>query len=227
MNSYIFLFLLYAIAVVFLSQTLIYNITLTNPINSLFSFSWFFFLVYNILLTLIYLKKINFFTLFQDYVTVLKRILVTSLLSLFVIVILDLIIVNELNILVYIKFWFTLFFMSSFISLIYFLEISFYKYRILWLIGFVGTVILAPLLEEAGIFVRDLRFRSLLDYWNWIVPYKSIEYLRQFILLEGWQGWETAVMSVALLVVYWFIVVTICLYTHQLQSNWKLSEIVR
>ncbi|MGQ9520774.1 MAG: hypothetical protein ACUVTP_11945, partial [Candidatus Fervidibacter sp.] len=136
-------------------------------------------------------------------------------------------ILNELNILAYIKFWFTLFFVSSFVSLVYFLEISFYKYRILWLIGFVGTVILTPLLEEAGFFVRDLRFRSLLDYWNWILPYKSIEYLRQFILLEDWQGWETAVISVILLIVYWFIIVTICLYIRQLQLNWKLSEIMR
>ncbi|MGQ9463773.1 MAG: hypothetical protein ACUVRR_12100, partial [Candidatus Fervidibacter sp.] len=99
--------------------------------------------------------------------------------------------------------------------------------RILWLIGFVGTVIFTPLLEEAGFFVRDLRFRSLLDYWNWILPYKSIEYLRQFILLEDWQGWETAVISVILLIVYWFIIVTICLYIRQLQLNWKLSEIMR
>lgn len=227
MSNYILLFLLYAIIIIFLSQTLVYNVTLANPIDSLFSFCWLFFLVYNIILILVHSKRTDSFISLRDYVALLKKILVVSLLSLLVVVILDLVVMNELNVPVYVKFWFTLFFISLFVSLVYFLEISFYKYRILWLIGFVGTIILAPLLEEAGAFVRDLRFKSLLDYWNWIVPYKSIEYLRQFILLEGWQGWEIAMISVVLLIVYWFIVVTICLYVRQLQLSWKFSEITR
>jgi hypothetical protein len=76
---------------------------------------------------------------------------------------------------------------------------------------------------ESGMFVRDLRFKSLLDFWNWIVPYQSIEQLRQFVLLEGWQGWEAALMSVIHLLVYWFIIASICLYVRQLQLSWKVT----
>jgi hypothetical protein len=62
-----------------------------------------------------------------------------------------------------------------------------------------------------------------LDFWNWIVPYQSIEQLRQFVLLEGWQGWEAALMSVIHLLVYWFIIASICLYVRQLQLSWKVT----
>jgi hypothetical protein len=112
---------------------------------------------------------------------------------------------------------------SLFISLTYFLQVSFRKYRVLWVTGFLGTIILSPLLVESGMFIRDLRFKSLLDFWNWIVPYQSIEQLRQFVFLEGWQGWETALISAIHLLIYWFVIVSICLYIHQFQSSWRLT----
>ncbi len=139
----------------------------------------------------------------------------------------DLLIAKEMNIIAYIKFGVTLFVVSLFVSLVQFLEIGFYKYRIIWLLGFVGTVILAPLLVESAAFVRDLRLRSLLDFWNIIVPYKHIEQLRQFVLLEGWQNLEVVVGSALVLAAYWFIVASICLYVRQLQADWRYLHLVR
>jgi hypothetical protein len=152
-----------------------------------------------------------------------KYVTISSLLGFLFLIFKDLIIVKEFNVITYVKFLLTLLFVSLFVSLVYFLEVSFRKYRIFWIVGFLGTVVLSPLLVESGMFVRDLRFKSLLDFWNWIVPYQSIEQLRQFVLLEGWQGWETALMSVMHLLVYWFIVASICLYVRQFQLSWKVT----
>jgi hypothetical protein len=152
-----------------------------------------------------------------------RYVTISSLLGFLFLIFKDLIIVKEFNVITYIKFLLTLLFVSLFVSLVYFLEVSFRKYRIFWIVGFLGTVVLSPLLVESGMFVRDLRFKSLLDFWNWIVPYQSIEQLRQFVLLEGWQGWETALMSVIHLLVYWFIVASICLYVRQFQLSWKVT----
>jgi hypothetical protein len=152
-----------------------------------------------------------------------KYVTISSLLGFLFLIFKDLIIVKEFNVITYVKFLLTLLFVSLFVSLVYFLEVSFRKYRIFWIVGFLGTVVLSPLLVESGMFVRDLRFKSLLDFWNWIVPYQSIEQLRQFVLLEGWQGWETALMSVIHLLVYWFIVASICLYVRQFQLSWKVT----
>jgi FlaA1/EpsC-like NDP-sugar epimerase len=159
----------------------------------------------------------------NSYIVLIKYVTISSLLSLLFVIFKDLIIIKELNIITYIKFVLTLFLVSVFTSLIYFLEVSFHKYRILWIIGFLGTVVLSPLLVESGMFVRDLRFKSLLDFWNWIVPYQSVEQLHQFVLFEGWQGWEIALMSAMHLLIYWFVIVSICLYVRQFQLSWKIG----
>jgi len=221
-NQYIFVTLLYIILVFFISQIVTYNVILTNPVIGSYSIIWLLILVYNIAISLIFIKGISNISL-NSYVTLAKYVTISSLLSLLFIIFKDLIIVKELSIVTYIKFILTLLLVSIFVSLVYFLEISFRKYRILWIIGFLGTVILSPLLVESGMFVRDLRFKSLLDFWNWIVPYQSIEQLRQFVLLEGWQSWETALISVIHLLVYWFVIASICLYVRQFQSSWKVT----
>ncbi|MCS7191425.1 MAG: hypothetical protein NZ937_00365 [Armatimonadetes bacterium] len=105
------------------------------------------------------------------------------------------------------------------------MEISFRKYRVLWIIGFIGTIIFSQLLVEAEMFVDSLVIKSLLDFWNLIVPYRSIEQLRQFILFEGWQGLEIALASAIHLLIYWFVVASICLYIRQFQSKWELPEV--
>jgi len=221
-NQYIFVTLLYIILVFFISQIVTYNVILTNPVIGSYSIIWLLILVYNIAISLIFIKGISNISL-NSYVTLAKYVTISSLLSLLFIIFKDLIIVKELSIVTYIKFILTLLLVSIFVSLVYFLEISFRKYRILWIIGFLGTVILSPLLVESGIFVRDLRFKSLLDFWNWIVPYQSIEQLRQFVLFEGWQGWETVLISIIHLSVYWFVIASICLYVRQFQSSWKVT----
>ena len=221
-NQYIFITLIYIILVFFISQIVTYNVILTNPVIGSYSIIWLLILVYNIAISLIFIKGISNISL-NSYVTLAKYVTISSLLSLLFIIFKDLIIVKELSIVTYIKFILTLLLVSIFVSLVYFLEISFRKYRILWIIGFLGTVILSPLLVESGIFVRDLRFKSLLDFWNWIVPYQSIEQLRQFVLFEGWQGWETVLISIIHLSVYWFVIASICLYVRQFQSSWKVT----
>jgi hypothetical protein len=221
-NQYIFVTLLYITSVIFINQMITYNIVLVNPDIGSYSVTWLLLLLYNIIVILILTKDVsNFFA--NSYVTLTRYVTISSLLGSLFLVLKDLIIVKELNVVAYVKFLLTLLFVSLFVSSVYFLEVSFRKYRIFWIIGFLGTVVLSPLLVEAGMFVRDLRFKSLLDFWNCIVPYQSIEQLRQFVLLEGWQGWEAALMSVIHLLVYWFIIASICLYVRQLQLSWKVT----
>lgn len=221
-NQYIFVTLLYITSVIFINQMITYNVTLVNPDIGSYSVTWLLLLLYNIIVILILTKNVsNFFV--NSYVMLTGYVTISSLLGSLFLILKDLIIVKELNIVAYVKFLLTLLFVSLFVSSVYFLEVSFRKYRIFWIIGFLGTVVLSPLLVESGMFVRDLRFKSLLDFWNWIVPYQSIEQLRQFVLLEGWQGWEAALMSVIHLLVYWFIIASICLYVRQLQLSWKVT----
>jgi hypothetical protein len=221
-NQYIFVTLLYITSVIFINQIITYNVTLVNPDIGSYSVTWLLLLLYNIIVILILTKNVsNFFV--NSYVMLTRYVTISSLLGSLFLILKDLIIVKELNVVAYVKFLLTLLFVSLFVSSVYFLEVSFRKYRIFWIIGFLGTVVLSPLLVESGMFVRDLRFKSLLDFWNWIVPYQSIEQLRQFVLLEGWQGWEAALMSVIHLLVYWFIIASICLYVRQLQLSWKVT----
>jgi hypothetical protein len=221
-NQYIFVTLLYITSVIFINQMIIYNVTLVNPDIGSYSVTWLLLLLYNIIVILILIKNMsNFFV--NSYAMLTRYVTISSLLGSLFLILKDLIIVKELNVVAYVKFLLTLLFVSLFVSSVYFLEVSFRKYRIFWIVGFLGTVVLSPLLVESGMFVRDLRFKSLLDFWNWIVPYQSIEQLRQFVLLEGWQGWEAALMSVIHLLVYWFIIASICLYVRQLQLSWKVT----
>jgi hypothetical protein len=221
-NQYIFVTLLYITSVIFINQMITYNVTLVNPDIGSYSVTWLLLLLYNIIVILILIKNVsNFFV--NSYVMLTRYVTISSLLGSLFLILKDLIIVKELNVVAYVKFLLTLLFVSLFVSSVYFLEVSFRKYRIFWIVGFLGTVVLSPLLVESGMFVRDLRFKSLLDFWNWIVPYQSIEQLRQFVLLEGWQGWEAALMSVIHLLVYWFIIASICLYVRQLQLSWKVT----
>ncbi|MFA0735040.1 MAG: hypothetical protein OGMRLDGQ_001540 [Candidatus Fervidibacter sp.] len=221
-NQYIFVTLLYITSVIFINQMITYNVTLVNPDIGSYSVTWLLLLLYNIIVILILIKNMsNFFV--NSYVMLTRYVTISSLLGSLFLILKDLIIVKELNVVAYVKFLLTLLFVSLFVSSVYFLEVSFRKYRIFWIVGFLGTVVLSPLLVESGMFVRDLRFKSLLDFWNWIVPYQSIEQLRQFVLLEGWQGWEAALMSVIHLLVYWFIIASICLYVRQLQLSWKVT----
>jgi hypothetical protein len=199
-----------------------YNVALVNPDIGSYSVTWLLLLLYNIIVILILIKNMsNFFV--NSYVMLTRYVTISSLLGSLFLILKDLIIVKEFNVVAYAKFLLTLLFVSLFVSSVYFLEVSFRKYRIFWIVGFLGTVVLSPLLVESGMFVRDFRFKSLLDFWNWIVPYQSIEQLRQFVLLEGWQGWEAALMSVIHLLVYWFIIASICLYVRQLQLSWKVT----
>ncbi len=219
-QRYIYITLLYIIIIIFVSQITIYNVTLINPIVTSYSIVWLSILLYNIVTVLIITRNINSLTI-DNYVTITKYVTFPPLVGFLLIILRDVIITKELNTSTYIKFLLTLLITSLFVSLTYFLQVSFRKYRILWVIGFLGTVILSPLLVESGMFVRDLRFKSLLDFWNWIVPYQSIEQLRQFVFLEGWQGWETALMSTIHLLIYWFVIASICLYVRQFQSSWR------
>jgi hypothetical protein len=184
--------------------------------------TWLSVLLYNIVIVSIVTKTISSVTI-DNYVIIVKYVTFPPLVGFLLMILRDIIIAKELNTLTYIKFLLTLLIISLFISLTYFLQVSFRKYRVLWVTGFLGTIILSPLLVESGMFIRDLRFKSLLDFWNWIVPYQSIEQLRQFVFLEGWQGWETALISAIHLLIYWFVIISICLYIHQFQSSWRLT----
>ena len=221
-QRYIYITLLYIIIITFVSQTIIYNVTLVNPMITFYSIIWLSVLLYNIVVTLIVTKTISSVTI-DNYVTIIKYVTFPPLVGFLLTILRDIIITKELNTSTYIKFLLTLLIISLFVSLTYFLQISFRKYRVLWVTGFLGTIILSPLLVESEIFIRDLRFKSLLDFWNWIVPYQSIEQLRQFVFLEGWQGWETALISAIHLLIYWFVITSICLYIHQFQSSWRLT----
>ncbi len=223
--KYILVTLLYFILIVLFFQVLIYNVTIVNITYTFYSILWLLLIIYVTSIILINCKEIKYTNLHKfKYLRLLRIIFLILILSSLFLIIEYLLIFKELNLFIYTKFIFSFFIISVFLSLIYFLEVGFRKYRILWIISFVGTIVAAPLLVEAEMFVRDLRLRSLLDFWNFIVPYKSIEQLRNFVLLEGWQGWDVALASSFLLMAYWFIVASICLYVRQFQTNWELPE---
>lgn len=219
---YILLTLFYLTFVILLSQVLTYNVTLINVRSAFYSIFWIFFMIY-VLITIFTLSKKSNLNIIGNYLEIIKYILIASLIGTFLIIVRDIVLFNELNTASYLKILFSFLIVSITISLIYFLNISFYKYRIIWIIGFIGTILISSLLVESEIFLRDLRLKSFLNFWNLIVPYKSIEQIRQFVIFEGWQGWELFLISTIHLLIYWFVLISICLYFRQFQSKWQFE----
>ncbi|MEM4547074.1 MAG: hypothetical protein QW328_10010 [Nitrososphaerota archaeon] len=215
--------LLYFVFITLLVQVLVYNITLTNVTNTFYSIFWLFFVIYITFVTFILSKNIHQQSIFKRYLEIIKFSFLTSAIGILFAVMRDLILVNELNLVLYLKAFLSLLIVSLVISLIYFLDANFRKYRILWATSFVGTILFSPLLVESEMFIRDLRLKSFLDFWNLVVPYKSIEQLRQFVILEDWQGWELALISTIHLLIYCFIIISICLYIRQFQTKWQFE----
>ncbi len=218
--------ILYSIGIVVFNLVFSYNVSLSNPSLSVYSFSWTLFLIFN--LGFILIKVRHFITEslldLNKYLSVYNMLVMMVVIQTITVILSDLIIMKQLNPSVYVKFLIALLVVSTFSSVAHFFYVSFHRQRSLlsiWILAFVGTVVLAPLIVEASAFVRDQRFRVLLDFWNWIVPYQSIEHLRQFILLEGWQELEVALGSILTLAVYWFLYSSFCLYLRQLQSDWR------
>lgn len=228
--KYILVTLFYFILITLFVQTLVYNIILSDIVSTSYSIFVLFFFIYIIYITLILSKEYNHRNILSYYFRIIRFIMLALLISTILLFVKDMTLLNELNLFLYFKNLIFLLITSIVISLIYFLEVSFYKYRILWLVCFIGTILFTPLLVESEMFLRDLRIRSLLNFWNLIVPYKAIEQLRQFVLLEEWQGWEIALFSAIHLLIYWFVVVSVCLYIRQFQVNWgykiKLSRVM-
>ncbi len=228
-KNYILITILYSIAVILFNLMLSYNISLSNPSLSTYSFSWTLFLIFSLVFIL---TKVRYLTTkglldLNKYLSLQNMLITVTLIQTITVVFSDLIIIRQINPIVYVKFLINLLVVSIFGSVVYFFYGSFLRKRSLlsvWILAFVGTVVLAPLLVESSAFVRDQRFRVLLDFWNWIVPYQSIEHLRQFIFLEGWQGLEVAVGSILTLAVYWFFYSSFCLYLRQLQSDWRYPQ---
>lgn len=217
--------ILFSLLVIFVSIILIYNLTLFNPFITIFSLSWSLFVLYNTIV-LFYVIDNDIILNLNKYLSIIFYFVLLVLIESTVIFCFDIVISKEIHTVIYIKYTLSLLIVTWIVSLIYFLSITFSKYRVLWMIGIVGTIVLAPLIAEAEAFVRGIS-RSLLDYWNIIVPYRAVEQLRQFILLEGWQGWDIALGSVLHLLLYWFIIVSFCLYVRQLQSEWRVPGPLR
>lgn len=224
--KYVIFALLYFILTVILFQVFIYNVTIIDITSTFYSVFWLFLIIYIIFLIFMLIKAEKYTNHhILGYSNILRFVLLISFFSFVFLIVTGMFVSKELNLSIYIKFLFSFLIVSILTSLIYFLEISFRKYRVLWIIGFIGTIIFSQLLVEAEMFVDSLIIKSLLDFWNLIVPYRSIEQLRQFVLFEGWQGLEIALASAIHLLIYWFVVASICLYIRQFQSKWELPEV--
>jgi hypothetical protein len=86
---------------------------------------------------------------------------------------------------------------------------------------FGGTIVLAPLITEAMQFLREPWLRSVLELWNWVVPFQVVSGLQNTLLIEGWQWFNLLIVNTLYVAVYMFIVISIALYLRQLKADWR------
>jgi len=159
----------------------------------------------------------NVFKLYTNFL----RILFNSLLLQYIIIVLFFVLfLLELDLIMFLKLFVFLCIVVLIESMLFFLIWTFYRHRWLITVVYGGTVLLAPLITEAMNFLREPWMRSVLMFWNWIVPYQVLSGAQNTLFAEGWQQMDLLVINAIYALVYCFIVASICLYIRQLQTSW-------
>lgn len=163
-------------------------------------------------------RKENIFT---SYVDVLLKITNVILIQSVIAIVGYILIITELDFTLFLKIIIINLIVSYLISLLYLLSVSFRKYYWLLLLMFGGTIVLAPLITEAMQFLREPWLRSVLELWNWVVPFQVVSGLQNTLLIEGWQWFNLLIVNALYVAVYMFIVISIALYLRQLKADWR------
>ncbi|GBC99607.1 hypothetical protein HRbin17_02136 [bacterium HR17] len=163
-------------------------------------------------------RKENIFT---SYVEVLRKITSVILIQSVIAIVGYILIITELDFTLFLKIIIINLIVSYLISLLYLLSVSFRKYYWLLLLMFGGTIVLAPLITEAMQFLREPWLRSVLELWNWVVPFQVVSGLQNTLLIEGWQWFNLLIVNTLYVAVYMFIVISIALYLRQLKADWR------
>ncbi|MFA0733210.1 MAG: hypothetical protein LKKZDAJK_002790 [Candidatus Fervidibacter sp.] len=211
---------------IFLYFILFYNLTLVNKIYTyvtlqvyvISSMYFIFILTYSLQIkNNVTIYRENVFKLYTNFL----RILFNSLLLQYIIIVLFFVLfLLELDLIMFLKLFVFLCIVVLIESMLFFLIWTFYRHRWLITVVYGGTVLLAPLITEAMNFLREPWMRSVLMFWNWIVPYQVLSGAQNTLFAEGWQQMDLLVINAIYALVYCFIVASICLYIRQLQTSW-------
>lgn len=211
---------------IFLYFILFYNLTLVNKIYTyvtlqvyvISSMYFIFILTYSLQIkSNVTIYRENVFKLYTNFL----RILFNSLLLQYIIIVLFFVLfLLELDLIMFLKLFVFLCIVVLIESMLFFLIWTFYRHRWLITVVYGGTVLLAPLITEAMNFLREPWMRSVLMFWNWIVPYQVLSGAQNTLFAEGWQQMDLLVINAIYALVYCFIVASICLYIRQLQTSW-------
>lgn len=169
-------------------------------------------------------RKENIFreeNIFTSYVNVLRKITNVILTQSIIAIVGYILIITELDFTLFLKIIIINLIVSYLISLLYLLSVSFRKYYWLLLLMFGGTIVLTPLITEAMQFLREPWLRSVLELWNWVVPFQVVSGLQNTLLIEGWQWFNLLIVNALYVAVYMFIVISIALYLRQLKADWR------
>lgn len=217
--------LFFSLSVVFLHLTVAYNVILTDMLRSFYSISSSLFIIYNsiviILVSFSYRHKLNFFIIYLN--KILKDLFNIVAIESIVTFLGNLLVTKEIDITIFVKFVLSLFIITYFVSLVFFLVAALPKYRWIWVICFVGTIAFAPLLVETMTYTRGLWPSSVIGFWNYLVPFQVIDQSQRFVRLEGWQGMDLLLINLARLLLYWFLIVSLCLYVRQFKADWRAT----
>ncbi|MCS7225209.1 MAG: hypothetical protein NZ959_11780 [Armatimonadetes bacterium] len=105
------------------------------------------------------------------------------------------------------------------VSLFYFPATLYRNFYWLLAICFCGTILLSQLIVEAMTFMRGLWFRTVLDFWTYIVPFTAVAQLQTFVILEGWQALSWALVNALWLIVYGLVFASLFLYLRQTKAS--------
>ena len=211
---------------IFFYFILFYNIILVNRTYTyitlqIYIISLFYFIVivsYSLQIT----NKVTIYrnSIFKLYIDFLKILFYNLSLQYTIVVLFFVLLILELDLVMFLKLFVVFCIVVLIESMLFFLVWTFYRHRWLVTVVYGGTVLLAPLLAEAVNFLREPWMRSVLMFWNWVVPYQVISGAQNTLLAEGWQQMDLLVINAIYALVYCFIIASICLYIRQLQTRW-------
>lgn len=213
--------LLVAILLAYFYLILSYNVNITNLVIGLHTFFLTVFLIYNFILIFYISVKIPRFNqfLFRSYINLLLLLIYYVLpIEVTVTLLSSLLILKEINLVIFIKFFISLYVTTLVISTVFPLTCVFAKYR--WFIALFGILItLSWWVSEARFYTYQPTLKTFLDILNIVIPYQSITALQEFLILEGWQGFGIVATHALILLIYWIFIIWICLYVYQLKTN--------
>ncbi len=215
--------ILYQIVISFIGLMLIYNVAVADIYDTFNSLSLFLALLFNTLVILIYTNRLHPSDLtapiLYPYRNLTRLLNQAILVQVIFQVVNSVVIAREISIPTSVKFAIVLALTTYLLSLFYFPAVLYRNFFLLWAICFCGTIVLAQPIVEAMSFMRGLWFRTVLDFWTFVVPFTAVAQLQTAVLLEGWQAIPWTVINVVWIVSYGLVVISLFLYLRQTKAS--------